>query len=84
MMMKERSKEKELMDLGPSFYTSDEYADCLKILFKLNTLMGFFKDTVNLLSRFPSDISLVDVGCGGGLFLLNLSKYYPNMYQRPR
>ncbi|MCX7114971.1 MAG: methyltransferase domain-containing protein [Gammaproteobacteria bacterium] len=78
-MMKMRSKEKELIDLGSSYYTHEEYILCLKILFKINKLMGIFNSTVKLLKRFPDDISLIDVGCGGGLCLLNLSKYYPKM-----
>lgn len=77
--MKTRSREQELMDLGPSFYTQDEYADCLKILFKINKLFGFFRNTVNILKRVPGDVSLLDIGCGGGLFLLHLSQRYPNM-----
>ena len=77
--MKHRSKEKELMDLGSPFHTHEEYVDCLKILFKVNRLLGFFKQTVQVLKRFSKDASLIDVGCGGGLFLLNLSNYYPKM-----
>ena len=67
------------MDLGPSFYTREEYTDCLNILFKVNKLLGFFNSTVRLLKIFPQDISVVDVGCGGGLFLLHLNHYFPNM-----
>lgn len=78
-MVTKRSKEKELMDLGPDFYTPEEYKQCLKILFKINKLLGFFKQTVKLLKYFPQDIVLADVGCGGGLFLLHLNKYYPKM-----
>jgi len=77
--MKERSKEKEWMDLGIPFYTPEEYSDCLKILFKVNRLLGFFNSTVKLLKQFQDDASLVDVGCGGGLFLLHLSQHFPNM-----
>ncbi len=77
--MKERSKEKELIDLGPSFYTPEEYVDCLKKLFRVSTLLGFFRSTVKTLRCFPDDSYLIDVGCGGGLFLLNLSKHYPKM-----
>ena len=77
--MKARSTEKELMDMGPSFYTEEEYADCLKKLFKINKLLGFFKQTVHLLSLFPKDASLVDIGCGGGQFILQLSRHYPEM-----
>ncbi|HBI21437.1 MAG TPA: methyltransferase [Legionella sp.] len=77
--MKNRSTEKELIDLGPSFYTQDEYADCLKKLFKINQLLGLFRQTVHSLARFPKDVSVLDIGCGGGLFLLHLSQHYPNM-----
>ncbi len=77
--MKNRSKEKELIDLGPSFYTPEEYADCLKKLFRINMLLGFFRSTVKALKCFPDDSYLVDIGCGGGLFILNLSKHYPKM-----
>lgn len=77
--MKNRSTEKEFIDLGPSFYTLEEYSDCLKKLFRVNALLGFFRSTVNILKCFPNDSSLIDVGCGGGVFLLNLSKYYPKM-----
>ncbi|WP_412756141.1 class I SAM-dependent methyltransferase [Legionella bozemanae] len=76
---KVRSKEKEIIDLGHDFYTPQEYSQSLKKLFKINRLMGIFKRTVNVLQQFPSDSVLTDVGCGGGLFLLNLSKYYPKM-----
>ncbi len=77
--MKSRSKEKELMDLGPDFYTPEEYAQCLRILFKINKLLGFYRSTVRFLKQFSSDCSLVDVGCGGGLFLSHLSRAYPEM-----
>jgi SAM-dependent methyltransferase len=78
-MLKKRSKEKELIDLGPDFYSQEEYEPFLKILFKINKLFGIFNDTVKLLKRFPKTETLVDIGCGGGLFLLNLNKYYPDM-----
>ena len=78
-MFTKRSKEKELMDLGHDYYTPEEYADCLSKLFKVNKLLGFFRHTVKLLQRFPQDIVLADMGCGGGLFLLNLNRYYPAM-----
>ncbi len=77
--LKTRSREKELIDLGQDFYTPQEYEQSLKKLFKINKLMGIFKNTVNLLQQFSSDSVLMDVGCGGGLFLLNLTKYYPKM-----
>lgn len=76
---KTRSMEKEIIDLGPDFYTSQEYEQSLKKLFKINKLMGIFNNTVHLLRQFSQHSVLTDVGCGGGLFLLNLSKYYPKM-----
>jgi 2-polyprenyl-3-methyl-5-hydroxy-6-metoxy-1,4-benzoquinol methylase len=78
-MLTKRSEEKELLDLGPNFYTQEEYTQCLKILFKINKMLGIFNHTVKLLKQFPPNASLVDIGCGGGLFLLNLSKHYPDM-----
>ncbi|WP_454780763.1 methyltransferase [Legionella sp. WA2022007384] len=77
--LKVRSKEKEIIDLGQDFYTPQEYVQSLKKLFKINKLMGMFKNTVRLLQQFPSNSILTDVGCGGGLFLLNLAKYFPKM-----
>lgn len=74
-----RSKEKEIIDLGKDFYTCQEYEDSLKKLFNINKMMGMFKNTVTLLQQFTSNSILTDVGCGGGLFLLNLGKYYPDM-----
>ncbi|WP_454783732.1 methyltransferase [Legionella sp. WA2024007413] len=77
--LKVRSHEKELIDLGQDFYTPQEYEQSLKKLFKINKLMGMFKNTVHLLHQFPSSSILTDVGCGGGLFLINLAKYFPKM-----
>ncbi|CEG56174.1 methyltransferase domain-containing protein [Legionella fallonii] len=78
-MLTNRSAEKELMDLGGDFYTQEEYEQCLKQLFKINKITGIFGHTVKLLKKFPKNSSISDVGCGGGLFLLHLSKYYPDM-----
>ncbi|ARB91254.1 methyltransferase [Legionella longbeachae] len=75
-----RSKEKELIDLGQDYYTPQEYIHSLKQLFKINKLMGIFKHTVHVLKQFSPNAVLVDVGCGGGLFLINLYKYYPGMH----
>lgn len=77
--MSQRSQEKELLDLGPDFYTPDEFVQCQRILFQINKLLGIFKQTIKLIRRFPQATSLADIGCGGGLFLLNLSKHYPDL-----
>lgn len=73
----QRSQEKERIDLG--HYELDEYIDCLKKLFYVNKLLGVFKSTVKIFKRFPQNSSVLDIGCGGGLFLLHLSKYFPSM-----
>lgn len=78
-MLTKRSKEKELIDLGHDFYSQEEYEQCLRILFKVNKLFGSFKQVIKLLKLFPKDATLVDIGCGGGLFLLHLNQYYPEM-----
>lgn len=79
MRLTKRSEEKELLDLGPNFYTHDEYIHCLKKLFLINRLFGFFHSTVNILKKFPGKSTLLDIGCGGGLFILQLSKIFPHM-----
>jgi 2-polyprenyl-3-methyl-5-hydroxy-6-metoxy-1,4-benzoquinol methylase len=81
-MFAERSQEKELMDLGPEYYNLNEYKDCLRKLFKVNKIFGFFYSTVKTLNFFSKESSVLDVGCGGGLFLLHLSQYYPHMQLR--
>jgi 2-polyprenyl-3-methyl-5-hydroxy-6-metoxy-1,4-benzoquinol methylase len=78
-MITNRSQEKELIDLGPDFYSQQEYTDCLRKLFRVNRWFGFFRSTRKLLANFPKASSLLDIGCGGGLFILNLSKFYPEV-----
>ena len=78
-MFSQRSQEKELLDLGPEFYTAAEYADCLRKLFLINKLLGIFRGTAKLLRRFSPKSSLLDVGCGGGMFILQLSRLFPEM-----
>lgn len=74
-----RSLEKELIDLGPAYYSQEEYLDCQKKLFYINLFLGFFKDTKTLLKQFSNESKVLDVGCGGGLFILHLSKHFPQM-----
>lgn len=78
-MFTQRSQEKELLDLGPEYYSHDEYIQCLKKLFRINQFLGFFRSTVKALKSFSNESTLLDVGCGGGLFLLHLSKFFPHM-----
>ena len=78
-MLTQRAPEKELIDLGPDYYTPEEYVDCQEKLFKVNKYLGIFRDTVKFLKRFTQPITVLDYGCGGGLFLLNLSRNFPQM-----
>ncbi|CAN5354416.1 hypothetical protein BH10PSE19_BH10PSE19_14610 [soil metagenome] len=78
-MLTARSQEKELLDLGPDYYTYEEYTQCLKKLFRVNKLFGFYRSTVKTLQYFANTSTLLDVGCGGGLFILHLNKIFPNM-----
>jgi 2-polyprenyl-3-methyl-5-hydroxy-6-metoxy-1,4-benzoquinol methylase len=78
-MLKQRSLEREILDLGPNYYTVDEYRDCMEKLFRIDQFFGFFDDTVSLLKKMPESASLIDFGCGGGLFLLHLHAVFPNM-----
>jgi 2-polyprenyl-3-methyl-5-hydroxy-6-metoxy-1,4-benzoquinol methylase len=73
----ERSTEKELIDLGPNYYTQTEYQQCMQKLFTVNKCLGFFKTTVRLLKKLKNVHSVMDVGCGSGEFLLELSRYFP-------
>ncbi|MDI1352537.1 MAG: methyltransferase domain-containing protein, partial [bacterium] len=79
LLFRQRSEEKELLDLGPEFYSLQEYQQCQKILFKINKLLGVFSHTKRFLKHYSSKISVLDVGCGGGLFVLNLSRYFPEV-----
>ena len=78
-MLQERSQEKELLDLGSDYYTSEEYEQCMKLLFRVNKFFGFFYTTIKTLKYFSHKSSLLDIGCGNGLFLLHLGKYFPDM-----
>lgn len=78
-MLTQRSLEKELIDLGPDYYSIDEYIDCLKKLFSVSRIFGVFARTVKILKEYTTCSSIVDVGCGGGLFLWHLKQRFPHM-----
>jgi 2-polyprenyl-3-methyl-5-hydroxy-6-metoxy-1,4-benzoquinol methylase len=63
--------------MGPDYYSTHEYRECLVNLFQINQLLGISRDTVNVLKKYPAGYTLLDVGCGGGLFLLDLRNYFP-------
>ncbi|MDR3492274.1 MAG: methyltransferase domain-containing protein [Gammaproteobacteria bacterium] len=78
-MFAQRSEEKEILDLGLGYYTQIEYEACMKKLFVVNQFFGFFYSTRSLLKKFTNLTSIADIGCGSGLFLLNLSQYFPEV-----
>lgn len=77
MKIKERSYEPELLDLGPSYYTTEEYENCLHQLDKIGRYLGGNKATLKHLHKLSSPNSILDVGCGGGSFTIELAKQFP-------
>lgn len=77
--MKIRSSEPEIIDLGPSYYTQEEYDDCLIKLDGIGRWLGGDRATFAALKELdrPPD-SILDVGCGGGLFTMRLARRYPH------
>lgn len=77
-MYDKRSHELEWMDLGKEYYTPSQYRDCLYQLDRIGRFLGGDAATfwaLKQLSHPPQ--SILDVGCGGGLFTLRLAKHYP-------
>lgn len=78
-MMKnsKRSNELELLDLGPSYYTQDEYEECLNQLDRIGRYLGGNQATLKTFHKLPEAHSILDVGCGGGHFTIELAKQFP-------
>lgn len=75
--MNKRSTQKELMDLGPSYYSQEEYEDCLKKLFLVGKYTGIHRDTFTLLKAIKPK-TVLDVGCGDGALLAAIAKRLPD------
>lgn len=76
--MDKRSSELEIIDCGPSHYTLEEYEDCLVKLDHIGQWLGGDAATVRSIQAMsdpPS--SILDIGCGGGLFTIRLAQLYP-------
>lgn len=77
--MQQRSLQLEYIDLGPDYYSREEYWDCLKKLGRIGRFLGGDRATfqeMEKLKHCPS--SILDVGCGGGTFTVKLAQRYPN------
>jgi 2-polyprenyl-3-methyl-5-hydroxy-6-metoxy-1,4-benzoquinol methylase len=76
--MKKRLNQPEWIDLGPHYYTQKEYQDCLYQLDRIGRFLGGDQASFWAFKQIPGSIkSILDVGCGGGLFTQRLAKNYP-------
>jgi 2-polyprenyl-3-methyl-5-hydroxy-6-metoxy-1,4-benzoquinol methylase len=81
MAHRDRSVEKEWIDLGGAYYSPEEYRDCLYKLDRVGRLLGGNRATYWAFKRLRhSPKSILDVGCGGGLFTQELAKLYPECH----
>jgi 2-polyprenyl-3-methyl-5-hydroxy-6-metoxy-1,4-benzoquinol methylase len=71
-----RSYEPELIDLG--LYSKAEYEDCLFKLDRVGRWLGGDHATFKALKNMDHPLSILDVGCGGGLFTIRLAQQYPH------
>jgi len=76
--MSKRSFESELLDLGPSYYTLEEYEGCLQQLAYINRFLGGDRATWRTFYRLKKPKSILEIGCGRGDFSLQLARYFPN------
>lgn len=80
-MLTTRSLQKEWIDLGPSHYTLDEYRDCLIKLDQVGRFLGGDRASWWAFNQLPTTPqSILDVGCGGGLFTMRLAEHYPQAH----
>lgn len=77
-MFKYRSSQKEIMD---DLQISSEIGQTLKELDVINRRLGGNKVTINALEKiyrrenFPQQITIADLGCGGGDILITIAKW---------
>ncbi len=77
-MWNKRSTEPEIIDLGPEHYTIEEYNDCLVKLGQIGRWLGGDMATISTFKKMERPPkSILDVGCGGGIFATKLAQLYP-------
>lgn len=77
-MLNQRSHQLEWMDLGPDYYTPEEYRNCLYQLDRIGRFLGGDQATFWALKQLSAPpTSVLDIGCGGGLFTLRVAARYP-------
>ena|ERR1700722_19706173 len=77
MTNSKRSDEQELLDLGPASYTQEEYEECLNQLGRIGRFLGGDRATLPLFYKLPKPRTILDVGCGGGQFAIQLAEQFP-------
>jgi 2-polyprenyl-3-methyl-5-hydroxy-6-metoxy-1,4-benzoquinol methylase len=75
-MFSKRSDELELIDRGE--YSQTEYQHCLQTLDRIGRWLGGDSGTFAALDKMNKEpLSVLDVGCGGGIFTSRLARRYP-------
>lgn len=78
MWQNQRSLELEILDLGPAHHTPQEYDTCLRLLCRVNALLGGFRATYRALKSLKTDpVSILEIGCGGGYLCHRLHRWFP-------
>ncbi len=76
--MKKRSYELEILDKGSNYYSLEEYRDCIHKIGLIGKLLGGDRAAFKTLRSLPEKPqSILDVGCGAGLFSVRLAQKYP-------
>ncbi len=76
--MNKRLEQPEWIDLGPAYYTTHEYEDCLRQLGRIGKLLGGDRATFWAIDRLTQPPrTILDVGCGGGFLTWRLARRYP-------
>ena len=77
--MKKRSYKLEILDKGPDYYSIKEYQDCIYKIGLMGRLLGGNRATLKAFQSLQEKPkSILDVGCGAGLFSIWLAQKYPD------